>query len=100
MTSEQPPSFETAYARLEEILEKMNSGKVSLEDSLKLYEEADRLINGCSKRLAEAEKKIEILVKNRDGDLLLDEQGQPKTQPFSASSHAPLNPTLTGSPIP
>ncbi len=100
MTSEQSPSFEIAYARLEEILEKMNSGKTSLEDSLKLYEEADRLIHGCSKRLTEAEKKIEILVKTREGDLLLDEQGQPKTQPFVAPSHAPLNRTFTEQSIP
>jgi exodeoxyribonuclease VII small subunit len=81
--TEQPLSFEASYARLEEILEKMNSGKVSLEDSLKLYEEADRLINGCSKRLTEAEKKIEILMKNRDGELLVDEQGRPQSQPFN-----------------
>jgi exodeoxyribonuclease VII small subunit len=90
MTSEQTSSFETAYARLEEILEKMNSGKVSLEDSLKLYEEADRLIQWCSKRLNEAEKKIEILVKNRDGDLLIDQQGQPQSQPFAHAPQAPL----------
>ncbi len=92
MTStEQSLSFETAYARLEEILEKMNSGKVSLEDSLKLYEEADRLINWCSKRLTEAEKKIEILVKNREGDLMVDEQGRPVSQPFVPAPQAALN---------
>lgn len=92
MTStEQSLSFETAYARLEEILEKMNSGKVSLEDSLKLYEEADRLINWCSKRLTEAEKKIEILVKNREGDLMVDEQGRPVSQPFVPAPQATLN---------
>jgi exodeoxyribonuclease VII small subunit len=96
MTSEQSLSFETAYTRLEEILEKMNSGKVSLEDSLKLYEEADRLINWCSKRLTEAEKKIEILIKNRDGDLLVDEQGRPQTQPFAAATPHSLNRTPTG----
>lgn len=79
-------SFEAAYARLEEILEKMNSGKVPLEESLKLYEEADQLITWCSKRLTEAEKKIEILVKNRDSELLLDEQGRPQTQPFASST--------------
>jgi exodeoxyribonuclease VII small subunit len=99
MTSEQSLSFEIAYARLEEILEKMNSGKVSLEDSLKLYEEADRLINWCSKRLTEAEKKIEILVKNRDGDLIVDEQGRPQSHPFAALPQAPLNQTLTGQTI-
>jgi exodeoxyribonuclease VII small subunit len=99
MIAEQSLSFETAYARLEEILEKMNSGKASLEDSLKLYEEADHLINWCGKRLAEAEKKIEILVKNRDGNLLLDEQGKPQTQPFIATSQAPLSQTPIGQSI-
>ena len=83
-------SFETAYARLEEILEKMNSGKVSLEESLMLYEEADRLITWCNMRLNEAEKRIEVLVKNREGDLSLDEQGKPVTQQFASASHAPL----------
>jgi exodeoxyribonuclease VII small subunit len=93
MTKEQPISFESAYARLEEILEKMNSGKVSLEDSLKLYEEADRLINWSSKRLSEAEKKIEILIKNREGEVLVDEQGQPQTQAFAPMAQASLNRT-------
>lgn len=82
--TEQMLSFESAYARLEEILEKMNSGKVPLEDSLKLYEEADRLISSCSKRLTEAEKKIEILLKNREGAVLTDDQGLPQTQPFGS----------------
>jgi exodeoxyribonuclease VII small subunit len=98
MTQDAPLSFEAAYARLEEILEKMNSGKVSLEDSLKLYEEADRLIGWCSKRLTDAEKKIEILVKNRDQEVQVDEQGHPATQPFAAAGSAPLNRTLTGQP--
>lgn len=95
MIAEHPPSFEAAYARLEEILEKMNSGKVSLEDSLKLYEEADRLIHWCSKRLNEAEKKIEVLVKTRDGELAVDEQSHPQTQPFASGQQSPLNRTLS-----
>lgn len=85
MAAEQTISFESAYARLEEILEKMNSGKVSLEDSLKLYEEADQLINWCSKQLTDAEKKIEILVKNREGEIIVGEQGRPLAQPFAAT---------------
>ncbi len=90
MTRENTLTFETAYNRLEEILEKMNSGKVALEDSLKLYEEADRLIVWCGKQLAEAEKKIEVLTKNRDAELVLDPNGKPQTQPFSAPIHSPL----------
>ena len=76
--------FEEAYQRLEEILQAMNSGKVALDDSLKLYEEADKLIVTCQKTLTEAEKKIEILVKNRTGDLTLSEAGTPLKETFSS----------------
>jgi exodeoxyribonuclease VII small subunit len=84
MTQEESlPSFEQAYERLEQILEKMNSGKASLDESIKLYEEADQLIVSCNLRLNEAERKIEMLIKSREGDLLLNEQLKPQTQPFS-----------------
>lgn len=83
-------SFEEAYARLEVILEQMNSGKISLDDSLKLYEEADRLIASCSTRLNEAEQKIEQLVKNRAGELAKDENDKPLTHPFSTESKSVL----------
>lgn len=79
----EPFSFEQAYGRLESILEKMNSGKLSLDESLKLYEEADTLIKACSARLSAAEQKIEILIKNREGTLALNEVGAPQTQSFS-----------------
>lgn len=75
--------FEEAYARLEEILTKMNSGKVALDDSLKLYEEADKLIASCNKRLNEAEKKIEILIKSRSGELVLDDNDEPILEEFN-----------------
>ena len=74
--------FEEAYSRLEEILEKMNSGKASLDDSLKLYEEADKLIVTCQKNLSEAEKKIEMMIKSRNGEVVLDEAGNPTVQAF------------------
>lgn len=77
-------SFEDCFHRLEEILERMNSSSVGLDESLKLFEEADKLINGCSKRLNEAERKIEILVKNRTtGDLTLGPDQKPQTNDFS-----------------
>ena len=77
-------SFEEAYGRLETILEKMNSGKLSLDASLKLYEEADSLISACSSRLNQAEQKIEKLIKNREAQLVLDASGKPQTEPFSS----------------
>lgn len=78
--------FEEAFSRLEEILEKMHSSALSLDEALKLYEEADKLIAVCSKRLADAEKKIEILVKNRNGDLTLGADQKPMTQPFNGKN--------------
>jgi exodeoxyribonuclease VII small subunit len=77
-------SFEISFARLEEILEKMNSNTISLDESLKLYEEADSLINLCGKRLNDAERKIEILIKNRNtGELILGSDQKPSSEDFN-----------------
>ncbi|MFN0064976.1 MAG: exodeoxyribonuclease VII small subunit [Chlamydiales bacterium] len=76
-------NFEEGFLRLEEILEKMNSGKVPLDDSLKLYEEADHLIALLSTHLSKAETRIETLIKKRDGTLVLDENENPKTESFA-----------------
>lgn len=78
-------SFEAAFARLEEILERLNTGTISLDDSLKLYEEADQLIGLCNKRLTDAERKIEILVKNRNGELGIGGDDKPVVQEFKAA---------------
>lgn len=76
-------TFEKSFVRLEEILEKMNTGEASLDESLKLYEEADKLIHSCHKRLTDAEKRIETLIKNREGELEMDADGHPQTKDFS-----------------
>ncbi len=84
-SSQQEPqslTFEAAFSRLEVILEKLNTATASLEDSLELYEEADGLLSFCNKKLNEAEKKIEILVKGRNGELAIGAQGRPMTQNF------------------
>ena len=78
--------FETSFKRLEEILEQLNSGAVTLDNSLKLYEEANALIIHCSKRLTDAEQRVETLIKNRQGELQLDPNQQPATQPFPAGT--------------
>ncbi len=80
--TEETFNFERSFSRLEEILERMNAGNVSLDESLKLYEEADRLIVGCSKKLNAAEARIEMLIKKRDGEILLESDGRPQTQAF------------------
>ena len=76
------PTFEKAFSRLEEILEKMSAGAVPLEESLALYEEADKLIDVCSLKLTDAEKKIQILVKNSDGSAAVDEDQNPVIDDF------------------
>lgn len=75
-------NFETAFARLEAILERMNSPGIALDESLKLFEEADKLINSCNKSLNDAERKIETLIKNRNGEVALGPDQQPLTQNF------------------
>ena len=76
------PSFEQAFARLEQILELLNAESVPLEQALKLYEEANQLLVASNRRLVEAEQRIEVLTKTRQGDLALDAQGVPVCEPF------------------
>ena len=76
-------SFEQAYSRLEKILELLNTGVVSLEESLQLYEEANSLLMSCNKELQNAEKKIQILRKSRMGELEKDERDAPIVEAFS-----------------
>jgi exodeoxyribonuclease VII small subunit len=78
-------SFEKAFSRLEAILETLNSQHPSLEDSLKLYEEADQLIVVCGKKLQAAERKIEMLMKNRSGELQLGVDQKPLIQDLPTS---------------
>lgn len=58
--------FEEALKELEEIVRKMESGDLTLEKSLKSFEEGVRLSRFCSKRLDEAERRVEILLKNEE----------------------------------
>jgi len=57
-------SFENALKRLEKIAEDLESDDVSLDVSLKHYEEGMKLIGICNKRLEEAKKKVDVLMKN------------------------------------
>ena len=60
-------SFEAAMVRLEEIVGKLEGGKVSLDASLELYEEGIALVRFCSDTLDKAEKKIKIVKTGSDG---------------------------------
>ena len=61
--------FETALKKLESIVENLETGELSLEHALKQYEEGVRMADICSKRLSEAEKKVEVLMKTGAGRL-------------------------------
>jgi exodeoxyribonuclease VII small subunit len=65
---EQPlQNFEQSLKQLESIVAQMERGDVSLEDSVKLFEEGTKLAEQCRQQLAEAEGKVEILIKQRNG---------------------------------
>ncbi|MBI2095365.1 MAG: exodeoxyribonuclease VII small subunit, partial [Candidatus Omnitrophica bacterium] len=53
-------AFEIALKKLETIVENLENGELSLEEALKSYEEGVRMADLCSKRLGEAEKKVEV----------------------------------------
>ena len=61
--------FEKALERLEKIVQDLEAGNVTLEDALKKYEEGVKLFRACQEKLVQAEKKIEILTKAKDGSL-------------------------------
>jgi exodeoxyribonuclease VII small subunit len=56
--------FETTLEKLEELVQKLEEGDLPLEDSLKAFEEGMTMVKSCEKRLNEAQKKIEILMKD------------------------------------
>lgn len=60
-------TFEKALERLEEIVKMMEEGNMTLDGSLKAFEEGINLSRFCAKKLDDAERKVEMLVK-RDGE--------------------------------
>lgn len=63
-------SFEEMMENLEKIAKDLESGELSLDESVKKFEEGMEISKKCSKTLENAEKKISILVKNSDGDII------------------------------
>lgn len=62
-------SFEESLKKLETIVDRLEKGDLSLEESLKLFEEGVGLSNACKQELDAAEGKVEMLIKQRDGSL-------------------------------
>ena len=63
------PDFERSLARLEEVVRRLESPQLSLDDAMKLFEEGVALSRECQKQLEEAEGRVEILLKKADGKL-------------------------------
>ena len=61
------PSFEEALKQLETIVSKLESGETKLEESIRLFEEGMKLSGICQKRLDEADRKIEVLLRKPGG---------------------------------
>lgn len=72
--------FEKKLSRLEEIVGKMETGELTLEESLKLFEEGVKLSRECNSQLAEAEQKVKLLIG-------IDDDGQPVMSDFTPQSN-------------
>ncbi|MBL7545772.1 MAG: exodeoxyribonuclease VII small subunit [Bdellovibrionaceae bacterium] len=72
--------FEKKLNRLEEIVGKMEKGDISLEDSLKFFEEGVKLSRECNAKLTEAELKVKKLMS-------FDKDGNPVTESFNSDNN-------------
>ena len=63
------PDFELSLARLEAIAGKLENANLSLDEAMKLFEEGVQLSRDCQKYLAEAEGKVEVLLKKAGGEM-------------------------------
>jgi exodeoxyribonuclease VII small subunit len=72
-------SFEEAIARLTQIVERLEEGELTLEESLQLFEEGVKLARLSQERLDRAQKRVEKLLR-------VDEQGRAMTEPFDTTA--------------
>ncbi|MEI8175434.1 MAG: exodeoxyribonuclease VII small subunit [Candidatus Omnitrophota bacterium] len=64
-------SFEKSLERLEKIVAELEGGDLPLDEALKRYEEGIKLVQGCSKKIESAQKKVELLTKTSGGKFQL-----------------------------
>lgn len=65
-------TFEKSLASLEKIVRQLEEGDLSLEESLKLFEDGVKLSRECQERLNQAERRIEVLLRDADGNPALE----------------------------
>lgn len=75
MPKKQPLDFENALKELDALVERMEKGEISLEDSLRDFERGIELTRACQKALQEAEQKVQIL---------MEKDGRMKLEPFAS----------------
>jgi exodeoxyribonuclease VII small subunit len=70
---EQPKSFEASLEALEQIVHELERGDLPLEKSLELFEDGIRLSRQCQERLNQAERRIEVLLRDNQGRPVVSE---------------------------
>ena len=65
--------FEASLKKLEEAVNRLESGELSLDDSLKVFEEGVKHASICTRKLNEAQKRVELLLKHKDGSFYKEE---------------------------
>ena len=81
MPNDKPRTFESSLEELERIVRELEQGELPLEKSLELFEQGVKLSRDCQDRLSQAERRIEILMR--------DNQGRPAVRPFEPESDVP-----------
>ncbi len=69
-------TFEASLAALDKIVRRLEQGDLSLEESLKLFEDGVKLSRECQERLNQAERRIEVLLKDENGNPALQAIGK------------------------
>lgn len=69
-------TFEASMHELEEVVSKLENGDITLDDSLKLFEQGIKLAKTCQKKLDDAEKKVKILTADSNGDFVEEDFGE------------------------
>ena len=80
MSNPKPKNFETSLEELERIVRELEQGELTLEKSLELFEQGVKLSRECQERLNQAERRIEILMR--------DNQGRAVVRPFDPESES------------
>ena len=83
MNNSKPKTFESSLEELERIVRDLEQGDLTLEKSLELFEQGVKLSRDCQERLNQAERRIEILMR--------DNQGRPTVRPFEAEPESLRN---------